>query len=133
MLNWCVKMQYQSDVEWEYDFVGDSLYINVIRDYKYRESIEITDDVILDIGEDNRPVALEILDASKLFKLEKQYIRQLVGLKANIKITEEIISIKASFSFLVHQKSTPKPLNEQTVNDISLPVFETNFATATAK
>lgn len=131
MLNRRVKMQ--NEVKWDYDFVGDSLFIKIIKDYKYRESVEVTCDVILDIGEDNKPVALEILDVSKLFKLKKLYIRQLTSLKANIKITEDIINIKTSFSFLVHQKSTQKSLNEQAVNDISLPVFETNFATASAK
>jgi len=123
----------EGNIEWEYDFVGDSLFINVIRDYKYKESIELTDDVILDIDEDNRPVALEILDASKIFGLKKAFIKQLAEIEAHIKITERFISIKASFLFLIHQKSTLKPLNEQTVNLISLPIHETHFATATAK
>ncbi len=127
-------MSNESNIEWEYDFVGDSLFINIVEDYCYKESVEITDNIILDLDEGNEPVALEILGASELFGLEKRFIKQLAKIEADIKITEEVIGINASFLFLVHQKSLPKPLNEQTMNDISLPVHETHFATSlTAK
>jgi len=62
----------ENNIEWEYDFDGDSIFINDIKDYKYKESIEITDDIILDIDENNEVVALEILDASKIFGIEKK-------------------------------------------------------------
>jgi len=62
----------EDNIEWEYDFDGDSMFINDINDYKYKESIEITDDIILDINENNDVVALEVLDAFKIFGIEKK-------------------------------------------------------------
>ena len=60
------------NIEWEYDFDGDSMFINDIKDYKYKESIEITEEIILDINENNDVVALEVLDAFKIFGIEKK-------------------------------------------------------------
>ena len=51
----------EDNIEWEYDFDGDSMFINDIKDYKYKESIEITDNIILDIDENNEIGALEII------------------------------------------------------------------------
>ena len=51
----------EDNIEWEYDFDGDSMFINDINDYKYKESIEITDNIILDIDENNEIGALEII------------------------------------------------------------------------
>ncbi len=31
----------RNNIEWEYDFDGDSIFINDIKDYTYKESIEI--------------------------------------------------------------------------------------------
>jgi len=124
----------ENNIEWEYDFVGDSIFINDIKDYKYKESIEITDDIILDIDENNEVVALEILDASKIFGIEKKFIRHLVKIEINIMSNEENIFIKAAFNFMIHQRSTPKELNEKIVNDINLPIHDTHLVSAlTAK
>ncbi|MGA2676876.1 MAG: DUF2283 domain-containing protein [Methanobacterium sp.] len=124
----------EDNIEWEYDFDGDSMFINDINDYKYKESIEITDDIILDINENNDVVALEVLDAFKIFGIEKKIIRHLVRIEINIMSNEENISIKAAFTFMIHQRSTPKELNEQIVNDINLPIHDTHLVSAvTAK
>jgi uncharacterized protein YuzE len=124
----------ENNIEWEYDFDGYSIFINDIKDYKYKESIEITDDIILDIDENNEVVALEILDASKIFGIEKKFIRHLVKIEINIMSNEENIFIKAAFNFMIHQRSTSKELNEKIVNDINLPIHDTHLVSAlTAK
>lgn len=128
------EKKFNSAIEWQYDYVADSLFINVVKKYNYKESVEITDDIILDIDETNRPVALEILDASKVFNLNKIHVKQLKSVNAAIKITEETICINAGFYFLVHQKPIPIPLNEEIPNEEGLPIHEIKFDTAaTAK
>jgi uncharacterized protein YuzE len=114
----------------EYDTRSDTLYLRIINEYKYKESIEIKDNIILDFDEDNVPVALEILDAHKFFGVEKYSLKQPVGINMNIEVGEEKIHIKASFTFILHQKEFKKPVEVDTVNDIELPATVTNFATA---
>ncbi len=125
-------MTNENNIAWQYDFAGDSMFINEVKYYKYKESIEITDDIILDIDDENRAVALEILDASKVFGIEKKFIRNLVEIDIKVASTHENICIKASFRFLMHQRDTPKELNEQTVNNLGLNIHDTHLITPTA-
>jgi len=54
----------------DYDVQSDILYIHKTLKYIYKESVEIGDKLILDFSEDNDPVALEIIDASKFFDVK---------------------------------------------------------------
>ncbi len=58
-------------VTYDYDRQGDSLFINRVDDYEYEVSLELDNNVILDIDKDSKPVAFEFLNVSKIFKLEK--------------------------------------------------------------
>jgi len=116
----------------DYDAQSDVLYLRIVPEYKYQESIEIGDSIILDFDEDYVPVALEILDASKLFNVKKYSLRQDIGLDMQIRIKKDSIIIEAKFIFLVHNKEQPTPFNIETDNDINLPLKETNFAMASA-
>ena len=48
------------------------MFINDIKDYKYKESIEITDNIILDIDENNEIGALEIIRCFQNIWIEKK-------------------------------------------------------------
>lgn len=120
------------DMKKDYDRQSDVLYLRVVPDYKYQESIEIDDNVILDFDEEYVPVALEILDASKFFGVDKYSLQQDINLDMKIRIKKDYIIIKAEFTFLVRNKKHPVPFTVETMNDINLPLKETNFAMASA-
>lgn len=113
----------------EYDTQSDTLYLRVVYPYKYKESIELTDNIILDFDANNVHVALEILDASKFFHVNPYVLRNF-KLDMNIRIEEEKINLNAKFIFLIHQKKEEVSLNVGTINDIELPSLQTNYAVA---
>lgn len=113
----------------EYDAQSDTLYLRVVDPYKYKESIELTDNIILDFDSSNVPVALEIFDASKFFHV-KPYALRNFGLDMNIKIQEDTINLNAKFILITHQKKEEVPVNVGTVNDIELATMQTNYAIA---
>jgi len=123
-------MTITNSIEWEYDINGDSMFINEMEPYEYKESIEITDDIILDLDVNNKVVALEILDVSEVFGIEKKYIEQyLESIEADIITTDKLISIKALFTFSLDDESVPKVLDETTENDMGLLIPETHLTT----
>ena len=73
--------------EYDYDIEGDSLFIYSTDKYEYEVSLELDNNVILDIDCDKNPVAFEFLNASKLFKLDKSYFNKLekIAIQSNIK------------------------------------------------
>jgi len=96
----------------------------------YKESIEITDDTILDLDVDNKVVALEILDASEVFGIDKKSIEQfLERIEVDIITTDELISFNASFTFSLNDKYVSKVLDETTENDMGLLILKTHLTT----
>lgn len=114
----------------EYDVQSDILYIHKNIDYKYRESVELGDHLVLDFSEDNRPVALEIIDASSFFNVKKFSLQHMKGTKLTVAVNDELICIKGTFIFPIHNKGIQKSFNEQTVNDINMPHMVSNMEMA---
>jgi hypothetical protein len=126
------KITKQFNMEQDYDYIADSLLFYINEDYKYKRSVRLTDDVILDFDEKDVPVALELLNASKIFSVNKSSLLQPVGLDMNIFVGEDRIKIDAKVLVLIHKKPISKPLVEETANNFNLIANEVHFARATA-
>lgn len=116
----------------DYDVQNDVLYLHVIDDYEYKESLEIEGNIIVDFDRNYVPVALEILDASKFLNVSKFSLKNLIKWDMNIQVTEDSIKVKASFIVPVRQKEVEKPLLAEAMNDINLPIIQTHFNLAEA-
>jgi uncharacterized protein YuzE len=114
----------------DYDYQNDSLFLYVSHDNEYKESIELGENIILDFDKHYVPIALEILDASKVLGIEKFILNKGFKLNMEIGINEVSISIKALFKVFKHQKLIDAPVNATTTNDINIPTMQTSFALA---
>jgi uncharacterized protein YuzE len=76
------------EVDYQYDMDVDGLFIYVSKDYNYDTSIELDNDVILDFDEAGTPVALEILNASRVLKVPKYALNGIKEIKMTIKVNE---------------------------------------------
>ena len=119
-----------NQVVYDYDYIGDSLFIYCIDSYEYDVSLELDNDVILDFDINGKPVAFEFLNASKIFNLDKSYFKNLVNINIPSNITEDLISLKVQLLVLVHNKNQVFDINRTTGNLSNIPVMETVLATA---
>jgi uncharacterized protein YuzE len=127
----CEKMVVKEfEIEEHYDPIADSLYIRIINDYEYLESIDLGENVILDFDKNHVPVALEIIDASKKLNVNPFSLKRIVEVTMQIRIKEETIKLHANLSVPVHNKQLKKPVDITAVNDVDIPQIQTNFATA---
>ncbi len=111
-------MKNQFQLRKDYDLESDVLWLSIEDDYNYRESIGIGN-VILDFD----PVAVEILDASKVLNLSKNSLKKDFNVKMDISVDEDLIAIHAQFAF-PNKKQIPVEKDFKTVNDIHLPSRE---------
>lgn len=56
-----------------YYYESDILYLHKESSYHYKESVEMGAYIILDLDVNNTPVAVEILDASRFFNVDKYF------------------------------------------------------------
>ncbi|MBQ6099217.1 MAG: DUF2283 domain-containing protein [Methanobrevibacter sp.] len=117
-------------VVYDYDRQGDSLFIYCVEDYEYEVSLELDNDVILDIDKDGKPVAFEFLNASKIFNLDKTYFNNLSKITIQSNITEEAINLKVQLIVPIHNKTQTFGMNRITTNLNGIPAMESELVTA---
>ncbi|AUB56105.1 MULTISPECIES: DUF2283 domain-containing protein [Methanobacterium] len=129
----CVKMKAKYfELVKKYDAQSDILYMHKDMEYKYRESVEMGDKFILDFDSNHKPVALEILDASTFFNVNKLSLKRNFEMKMHVQIEKDRIYLKGLFKFFVHNKKCPSAFAQDTANDIDAPLLATSFEMATA-
>ncbi len=112
------------DLKYSYDIEVDSIHIKITDDYKYRESLELEDGIILDFSEDGIPVALEILDISKLFSVKKDCFNNIETINITIAITNSSISLNLLIEVLIDDEIINQPFSTIAKNIINVPEME---------
>ena len=116
-------------VVYDYDYQGDSLFIYCVDDYEYEVSLELDNDVILDIDKKGKPVAFEFLNVSKIFNLDKSHFNNLTKITIQSIITEEAINLKVQLAVPVHNKTQTFGMNRITTNLNGIPAIESELVT----
>ena len=119
-----------NQVKYDYDYKGDSLFVYCVDFYEYDVSLELDNDVILDLDVGGKPVAFEFLNASKIFKLDKAYFKNLIGINIQSKITVDAINLNVRLTALIHSKNQSFDVNRITGNLNNLPEMESVLVSA---
>ena len=120
----------KNEVKYDYDYKNDSLFIFCIEPYEYDVSLELDNNVILDLDVGGKPVAFEFLNASEVFKLDKSYFKDLVKICIQSDITEQSISLNVQLDVLIHNKTQVFDVNRIASNLNNIPAVETMLVTA---
>jgi uncharacterized protein YuzE len=102
----------------DYDMKNDSLYIYT-KGKKYKGSLDLGD-IIIDFSEDGSPKGIEILDASKKFKIPKYDLKNIVSFKSLIEITKDVIKIEMKIVVLRRNRKVEKSIVAKGLNDMNL-------------
>ncbi|WP_407377046.1 DUF2283 domain-containing protein [Methanobrevibacter sp.] len=109
------------DLKYSYDIDVDSIHIKITEDYKYSESLELEDGIILDFSTEGVPVCLEILDLSELFSINKECFENIEDINISIDITNSTISLNLLMVVLNENKKINQPFTTIAKNMINIP------------
>ncbi|MBR5503731.1 MAG: DUF2283 domain-containing protein [Methanobrevibacter sp.] len=116
--------QNKFNLEYSYDIETDSIFIKIINDYDYEESIELEEGIILDFDKNGNPVALEILDLSKLFAVDKSYFNHIDDIRMEVNINHAI-NLKLKFCLSDNDKKCEQNFDTFVKNNVNLPEITT--------
>ena len=118
------------ELDYSYDSSCDVLVVKVKRDFTYAKTVEMDVGVLLDFDINNVPISLEILDASKIFKVPKGSLNNPSSFNMNVFVNEDSIKIDVIMEVLVdyHQKNTK--LDSLVNNYANIPSMETTLSSA---
>ena len=100
----------------DYDFRNDSLFLKK-RQTEYGESLDFGD-FIIDIDKKREVCGIEILNASKYFKLEKFQIKKIRSGFIKIEITQERLILDFSCKYEYRNKEIEKNLIYNDINTL---------------
>ena len=113
----------------DYDVVKDVLYLYIMDEYNYKESVEISDNIILDFDENNIVVALKILDATETLNVSTAAIMNILKWNMTIVITEDLIDVDIDADIVtlmpIKQKKLKERVSTITINKINIPSSQT--------
>ena len=115
----------QLDVEYTYDYDLDIVNIKVKQDYKYNESIDFDTGVFLDFDDNNFPVNLEMLSASKRLGVEKEF---LIAPNGNVNISINSDLIKLDIYFKKGSEEHVLHYSDSHIENLKINDLETEFA-----
>lgn len=113
-------------VTWDYDPENDSMFL-YSTDVKYEYSIDLGD-LIVDVGSDNSIAGIEILDASSLFGVTKEDLKNTVKFYAEINISKETIKVNICLGVTAKDREIEKCTTALGINDTNLPAGTTAMA-----
>lgn len=111
--------------EYTYDCELDVVNIEVNQDRPHKETIELEFGVFLDFNENDFPINLEIISASKILNLEKESLLNPDG-NVTVVIGKDIIEVNVCFKF----NEDSEIVQFKVLNDFSFSTSEVNLALA---
>lgn len=103
--------------EMDYDYVNDILFFKV-KDREYNFSLEFQN-IVVDIDEEEYIVGIQIFDASKFFRIDKIYLRQIPQWKFEAKIEGNTIELRLFYQITIRnqiKEVNPIVIRENTTN-----------------
>ena len=116
-----------NEVVYDYDYKNDSLFIYCAGSYEYDFSLELDNNVILDIDTNAKPVAFEFLNASQVFNLDKAYFKKLANISIHTAISEESIALKVQLLVPVQSRNHVFDVSRVSSNLSNIPAIEENW------
>jgi uncharacterized protein YuzE len=116
------------DIEYYYDYKEDIFDISIAEDYVYDSTIKLDEGVFLDFDKNNIPIALEILGASKVTKIDKENLK-MADVQVIYVVTPEKINVEITFSYPIHNKPIDILIEKNIANEYNLPTNRTILAT----
>ena len=111
-----------------YDPIADALFIKV-KNYEHEHSIQLNNNVIMDLNKEKQFIALEILSASHTLNTSISSLENIIAIVLHVKVTDYTIFVNGMFTLTVHNHEEIKVTNASILNDFNIPKMDTNLAT----
>jgi len=112
--------------KYDYDLENDTIFFYGTNK-KYKTSLDVNG-IIVDISEDKYVMAIEILDASIKFNVQKSDLSNVQYFNAEIRINEETIKITMKLKIMKRNSLINKSIEAIGINDMHLPVSTQEIA-----
>ncbi len=87
------------EMNYEYDFDDDALFIYGVDESEYKESLTIDESFVLDINDFDEPESFEILNISELLEVDCELLFNPLSVSGTIEVESDLIMVNLVFVF----------------------------------
>ena len=116
------------EIIYNYDDLSDTFGIKVTDGFHYEKTVEMDDGLLLDFDENNVPVSLEILDASKRFNLPKKCLKKVVFLRMDVFVDDKFICLNVLVGVRINNIENKQKIDSYASNYCNLPNMDVKLA-----
>ena len=102
-----VQKKLEGKGEVDYDYKNDILFFK-LKGRQYDKSIELLDNLVVDVDKEGFLVGIQIFDASKFLNIEKKSLLKIPNWQFIISVHENIIEIRLVFQVKIRNKIIEK-------------------------
>ena len=111
-----IRKSIQGKGEVDYDYKHDILFFKT-KDREYVKSIELLDNLVVDVDKEGFLTGIQMFDASEYLKIDKKSLLQIPNWQFTINVHENIIEIRLVFQTKIRNKIVEKnPIIAQQIN-----------------
>lgn len=86
-----------------YDLAFDLISFYCERDFRFKRSVKMDEGIFLDFDDKGRPVALEMIGASKILSVHRKNILE-PDFKLHVEITRDLIKTEIKVKYSINQR-----------------------------
>ena len=106
-----------------YDFAFDLVDFSCEGEFRFKRSVELGEGIFLDFDENDLPVSLELIGASKILGVHRKHLNN-PKFKVHVMISENSIKTEISMKYLIHQGQFEAKVEKEVSNDWLLDSIE---------
>lgn len=106
-----------------YDFAFDLVDFSCEREFKFKRSVKLGEGMFLDFDENDLPVSLELIGASKILGVHRKHLNN-PKFKVQVAISENSIKTEISVQYSIHQEQFEVKVEKEVSNDWLLDSIE---------
>ena len=108
------KLEGKGEVDYDYEY--DILFFK-LKNRKYSNSIELLDNIVVDVDKEGFLVGIQMFDASEYLHIDKKSLLKIPNWQFTINVHENIIEIRLVFQVKIRNKIIEKnPIIAQQIN-----------------
>ncbi|GAB6055890.1 hypothetical protein JCM15415_12060 [Methanobacterium movens] len=120
--HYLVKNQYQNP--------EDTLYIRIIGNYNYHESLKISEDLTVDFDSEKVPISIKLENASQVLEVNKKSLNHISVIRMEIISRPESIEFSGKIVLKIKDEDVEKTLEATADNKLNIPEIKNIFTTA---
>jgi uncharacterized protein YuzE len=114
-------------IKFDYRAQLDSVYISVLGVKGRSETLQVSENLVIDLDSEKIPSRFRIAEASTLFQEKVNLLKKLSQVKIILKADSESIAFEGQFEFLIDNVILDKKLEVTIPNDIKMPEMVANY------